>query len=63
MPPHSAEGDPMTEEQHFSHGDLPDAGSTPHHIIDATLPTDASKLPYPYQARATVSRPRWKPWG
>jgi hypothetical protein len=33
----------MTEEHRFSHEDLPDAGSTPHHIIDATLPTDKEK--------------------
>jgi hypothetical protein len=33
----------MSEEHRFSHHDLPDAGSTPHHIIDATLPTDKEK--------------------
>lgn len=32
-----------SEERHFTHADLPDAGSTPHHIIDATLPTDKEK--------------------
>jgi hypothetical protein len=33
----------LSEERHFSHADLPDAGSTPHHIIDDNLPNDTEK--------------------